>query len=72
MKIFVKAKPRAGKEFVEKVDEKNFIVGVKEAPVQGKANKAILKALAKYFKVSPSQVLFISGVSSKHKIFEVK
>jgi len=24
MKIFVKAKPRAGKEFVDKVDEKKF------------------------------------------------
>ena len=71
MKIFVKAKPSAKEEKIEKVDEINFIVSVKEPPKQGKANKAIIKALAVYFNISPSGVNLISGFSSKQKVFEV-
>ena len=48
MKIFVKAKLNAKEERVERIDENNFIVAVKEPPVDGKANQAILKALAEY------------------------
>ena len=72
MKIFVKAKPSAKEEKIEKIDEINFIVSVKEPPKQGKANKAIIKALAVYFNISPSGVNLISGFSSKQKVFEIK
>ncbi|HXK32328.1 MAG TPA: DUF167 domain-containing protein [Candidatus Paceibacterota bacterium] len=71
MKIFVKAKPSSREEKIEKVDEINFIVSVKEPPKQGKANKAIIKALAEYFKIAPSCVSLISGFSSKQKVFEI-
>ena len=71
MKIFVKAKPSAKEEKIEKVDEINFIVSVKELPKQEKANKAIIKALAEYFKIAPSCVSLISGFSSKQKVFEI-
>jgi hypothetical protein len=72
MKIFVKAKPAAREEKIEKVDENNFVVSVKEPPVHGRANAAISKALANYFKVSSSQVRLISGFSSKQKVFEIE
>jgi hypothetical protein len=72
MKIFVKAKPNSKKEFVEKISETNLIVAVKEPPVKGRASFAIQKALAEYFKVSASQVVLVSGFSSKNKIFEIK
>jgi len=72
MKIFVKAKPNSKKECVEKVSETNLIVAVKEPPVKGRANTAIQRALAEYFKVFPSQVVLVSGFSSKNKIFEIK
>lgn len=71
MKINVKAKPEAREEKVEKVDETNFVVSVKEPPVQGRANSAIVRALADYFKVSNSQVRLISGFSSRQKVFEI-
>jgi uncharacterized protein len=71
MKINVKAKPGAREERVEKVDDNNFVVSVKEPPVQGRANMAIVRALAEYFKVSNSQVHLVSGFSSKQKVFEV-
>ena len=72
MKIFVKAKPSAKEEKIEKIDEINFIVAVKEPPKDGRANKAIARALALYFNVAPSCVNLVSGFSSKQKVFEVK
>ena len=71
MKIFVKAKPLAKEEKVEKIDETNFIVAVKEPPKEGKANRAIAKALASHFNVAPSRVSLVSGFSSKQKVFEI-
>jgi uncharacterized protein YggU (UPF0235/DUF167 family) len=71
MKILVKAKPSAREERVEKIDEDNFIVSVKELPVNGMANMAIVKVLAEYFRITPSKIRMISGFSSRQKIFEI-
>lgn len=71
MKIFVKAKPLSREERVEKIDEFNFVVAVKEPPVEGRANRAIVIALANYFKIAPSCIRLVSGFSSRHKTFEI-
>lgn len=82
MKIFVKAKPNSKEEYVEKIDPPSpkgfgrasdmyFVVAVKEPPVQGRANKAITKALAVYFNVPVFGVRLVSGFSSKQKVFEI-
>jgi len=71
MKIFVKAKPNLKQEKVEKVDEQNYIVSVKEPPKKGKANNAIRNALAVYFKIGSSNVRIVSGHSSRNKIIEI-
>lgn len=71
MKIFVKAKPNAKEEKVQKIDDSHYLVAVKEPPVQGRANRAIIEALAAYFKISPSQINIVSGYSSRNKIIEI-
>lgn len=71
LKIFVKVKPRVRENKVEKIDDRNFIVSVKETPVQGKANKAIIKLLAEYFKVAKSNIEIIRGHKSKEKVIEI-
>ena len=71
MKINVKAKPNSKHEKVEKVDEQNYIVWVKEPPEKGKANNAIRNALAVYFKIGSSNVKIISGYASRNKIIEI-
>ena len=71
MKINVQARPGAREEKVEKIDEGNFRVWVKEPPVQGKANAAIIRVLAGYFGVSQSQVRIISGYTSRAKIIAI-
>ena len=71
MRIFIKAKPGAKEERVEKVDESNYVVSVKEPPIKGKANEAIRNALAVYFKIASARVKIISGYSSRNKIIEI-
>jgi uncharacterized protein (TIGR00251 family) len=71
MKISVIAKPFSKIEGITKIDETNFIVRVKEKPEDGKANKAIVKALSKYFKIPASEIKIISGHFSKIKIISI-
>jgi len=71
MRVFITAKPRAGENKIEKIDETNFKVSVTAPPVKGFANKAIVELLADHFNVSNSQVKLVSGFSSKEKVFEI-
>ena len=71
MRIFVKAKPGAKIEEVKKIDEEHFVVSVKEPPVQGRANAAIIKALAAYFHITPSRMRIILGHTSREKIIAI-
>lgn len=71
MKIYVKAKPRSKKEYVKKVDATHYIVAVNEAPDSGKANKALIKSLARYFDKPLSQLSIVSGETSHQKVVEV-
>lgn len=71
MKIFVKAKPFAREEKVEKIDETHFRVSVEEASVKGRANIAIIKALAKYFNIPPTSVKITRGAKTPNKIIEI-
>ena len=72
MKIFVKAKPGAKEEKVEKVSESTFIVSVTARPEKGRANEAMAKVLAEYFAVSKSQIIILSGFGSRQKIVEIR
>jgi len=71
MKIVVKVKAGRKKQGIEKIDENNYVVSVSEPPVEGKANRAVVKLLAEYFKTSSSQIAIISGQTSKQKIVEI-
>lgn len=70
MKITVKAKPDSNENKVEKVDDQNFVVSVKDPPVNGMANRAIVKALSEYFHTP--NVRIVLGHTSRNKIVEVK
>lgn len=71
MKIIVMAKPAARENKIEKIDETTYRVSITEPPVQGKANVAIIKALAGYFNVSPSQVQIVQGHTARRKIIDI-
>ena len=71
MTIFVKVKAGAKTEQVKKIGESHFEVTVKEAPEKGRANKAVIEILAKYFKVTKSMVEIKAGHTSKQKIIKI-
>lgn len=71
MKIYVNARANAKKEKVEQIDEAHFKIVVKEPPKDGRANEAVAKALAGFFKIPHSRVFLQSGFSSKDKIFKI-
>ncbi|MDE2019446.1 MAG: DUF167 domain-containing protein [Patescibacteria group bacterium] len=76
----MKAKPGAKTAFIKKIGpvglfdggrEPYFLVAVKERAVEGKANRAIEKAVAEYFKTSVSRVRIVRGQSAREKVIEV-
>ncbi len=71
MKISVTIKPKSRVEKVEKTNS-GYIVQVKEQPIENKANKALIKALAGYFDVPKSRIEIVSGMKSKQKIVEIR
>jgi len=83
MKIIVKVKTRAKVESIERVGQDGlalkgisndlpvYKISVKEVPVAGRANDAIIKLLADYFKIAPARIQLLSGQTSKQKVFEV-
>jgi uncharacterized protein len=46
-------------------------VFVREPPIEGRANEAVIKCLAKHFRVSKSQVELVQGAKSKVKLFRI-
>lgn len=70
MKIFVKVKPNSIEDKIEKIDDLNYLVFVKERPVENKANLSLIKILAKYFGVSSKNVS-IKNPTSRKKIIEL-
>lgn len=72
MRIYVKAKPFAGKTEVVRLDEAHFEVSVTEPPVQGRANRAVVAALADYFNVASGRITIVSGFTSRQKIVDVR
>lgn len=50
---------------------KNLTVYLREKPVDGAANAALIKTLAEHFHVAKSCVVIKSGTSSRHKLIEI-
>lgn len=77
MKISIKVIPNAKQNEIAEggLDESGariLKVRVNQPPEDGKANKAAIELLAKYFKVKKSAVSIMSGETSRNKIVEIK
>ena len=71
MKIFVKVKTGVKEERMEQVDGKNYLASIKAEPIDDKANKALVKLLARYFDIAPSAIKIVRGASSRRKTIEI-
>jgi len=58
------------KDFL-KIEEDQICIGIKSKPINGEANKEIIKKIAKYFAISTTAIEVKSGHKSKEKIIEI-
>ncbi len=71
MKIQIITHPNSKNPRIEKDLLGTIHVYVNQPPLEGKANKAVIEALANYFKVKKRNILLLSGHKSKNKLFEI-
>jgi uncharacterized protein YggU (UPF0235/DUF167 family) len=82
MRIAVRVKAGSKNEKVERVTQPSLELGYKEElplykvevkarAIHGKANEAVIRALAEYFETSPSLIKLVSGLTNKAKVFEI-
>ncbi len=67
----VKVIPRAKVNSVSQDTDGTLRVHTTTAPTDGKANEAVIRALAEYFGVSRSSVRIVRGQTSHNKVIEL-
>jgi hypothetical protein len=71
MIIKVRVIPNSKTESVLCVDEANYRLKVREKAIEGRANEAVVEALASYFKVRKSDITIVGGLRSRDKTIEI-
>ncbi len=72
MKISAKVKPNSRyREEVVAGDDGSLVVYTKVPAIEGRANLAAVKLVAKYYGVAPSRVKLVRGAVSRNKMFEI-
>lgn len=71
MLIKVKVFPCSKKQGIIKKSPDSFKIKVKEKPVQGNANKAVIRALMDYFQIPESKIKLIKGFKKRSKVFKI-
>lgn len=79
MRVFIKVKPNSNEnkvipppaELFAQDQKKIYTVCVKEPPVDGKANDAVIRELANFFSCTRFQIKLISGAASRSKVFNI-
>lgn len=72
MKISAKIKPNSRhREGVVANDDGSLVVYTKAPAIEGRANLAAVKLVAKHYGVAPSRVKLVRGATSRNKVFEI-
>jgi uncharacterized protein (TIGR00251 family) len=71
MRIYLKVIPKSSQCKIEKISDSEYKAWVTVTPEKGKANKAVIKILAKYFNVAKSQIDIIAGKTARVKIVDI-
>ncbi len=67
VELWVTVRPASSKDSVAGVYDGALKIHIKAPAVEGAANKALVKFLSKRLKVAKSDILFVSGQTSKRK-----
>jgi uncharacterized protein (TIGR00251 family) len=71
MRLTVRVVPNSAQNSVEQVSKTELRVKVTASPVDGKANEALIKLLAKYYKTTKSEVEIVRGFKNRNKVVEI-
>jgi len=71
MRISVTVTPRARSARVERVGERAFRVAVTAPPHDGRANAAVVTALAEHFGLPRARIRIVRGGTGRHKTVEI-
>ena len=72
MKFSILLKPNSRhREEVVTNDDGSLTIYTKAPAIEGRANAAAVKLLAKHFRVAPSKIKLVRGAISKYKVFEI-
>lgn len=72
MKIEARVKPRAKTAAVKRQADGSFLIQVKAPAQDGKANEAVVQAVAEYFGVPKNAVTIVRGQTGRNKLINVK
>jgi len=70
--LCIAVQPRASNNALVGIHGEQIKVRLTAPPVEGKANQALIKQLAQWFKVPVSQISIQQGQTSKRKIVHIK
>jgi hypothetical protein len=68
--MIYKVQVEFSKKFLE-ITKDQIRIGIKSKPINGEANKEIIKEIAKHFKTSTASIHIKAGYKSSKKIIEI-
>jgi uncharacterized protein len=71
MRITVTVAPRARQARIEQAGDGSLRVAVTAPPHQGRANEALIEALAEHFRVPRSRIRIVRGHTGRRKIVDI-
>lgn len=72
MRLAIRVRPGAKRDAVGGQHGEALVVSVTARPVDGKANLAVVRALASAFGVRRGEVTLVTGLTSRDKIVEIE
>ena len=71
MKLTIVVKPNARRTKVEKMTDGSYKILINAPATEGKANEAVIAALAEHFNVAKSAVQILHGAKGRKKLVEI-
>ena len=69
--ITCRVHPSAPRDAIEGVRDEHLAVRLASPPVEGKANKALIKCIAKALHVAPTRIMLLQGEKARIKVLSV-
>lgn len=71
MHLHIRVQPNSRRPGVEQLPDGTFKVRVSAPAHEGKANKAVIEALARHFRVPKSRIRILHGEATRDKLVEM-